>query len=229
MARVRRGVRLGVPAYFYPWPGDVGWQRLADDRGIVIVDPANGPGTAVDTNYVAAVEAFDPARTELLGYVDSSYGRRDPRILVNEARRHREWYGVTGVFVDQVSGAPQQCGHYLELVRRLRDEGLRVALNPGQPQVEPALCDAVDYLCVFEGPLRQYLQIRFPAWMAAAGQVELWHLVYDVTDVDGYRQALYHAARHGAGVFYATDGRLPNPWDRLSPYWRDDSVDGVAG
>ena len=27
------------------------------------------------------------------------------------------------------------------------------------------------------------------------------------------------AAQRNAGVLYATDGTMPNPWDRLPPYW----------
>ena len=47
----------GVPAYFYPWPGGSDWWLLRDfdDEAIVILNPATGPGTAVDHAYEAAI------------------------------------------------------------------------------------------------------------------------------------------------------------------------------
>ncbi len=52
---VPRPMTLGVPAYGHPVAGDM-WERLAQlpTDAVVILNPASGPGIAVDPAYTGA-------------------------------------------------------------------------------------------------------------------------------------------------------------------------------
>ena len=71
-----------VPAYFYPSfdPAQSQWDEMtaAAASGVpvtAIMNVANGPGTAVNSDYVAAVNAFKAAGGTVVGYVYTCDGR----------------------------------------------------------------------------------------------------------------------------------------------------------
>jgi hypothetical protein len=212
---------LGVPAYFYPYPGDPHWAALtqAAPGTFLVMTPDNGPGVRPDPNYLRVLETMRAGKTLVYGYVDSAYAVRDVATLLAETSRYEQWYGVGGIFVDQVAATPEHFNAYHRLSEGLRERGLRVALNPGQPVIDPAYLDLADQVAVFEGTHSQYLQCTFPRWMRDAPADKLWHLVYEVDSDEDFSQVARLAGQRNAGTFFATDGRMPNPWDRLPPYW----------
>lgn len=214
-------LRLGIPAYFYPWPGDPAWTRLAAAPAgtILVIDPADGPGQGPDRNYAAALDAIDGACVDLLGYVDSRYANRPIDVIVDEALRYREWYGVAAVFLDQVLTTDRALDHYRAIAARLAGEGFRLSLNPGQPLIGDAFFTLAERVVVFEGTLDQHRSATLPAPPAGVARDNIWHLVYEVATAGDYAEVADRAIAAGAGVLFATDGTMPNPWDRLPPYW----------
>ena len=70
--------RMFIPAYFYPGP-DPGslWNQATSGSPIVeimVMNPASGPGTSQDQNYVNSVMNSFSAGIKVLGYVDTNYG-----------------------------------------------------------------------------------------------------------------------------------------------------------
>lgn len=49
-----------------------------------------------------------------------------------------------------------------------------------------------------------------------------WHLIYEVADQQAMANVAAMAARARAGIVYITDATMPNPWERLSAYWREE-------
>ncbi|MEP7054009.1 MAG: spherulation-specific family 4 protein [Actinomycetota bacterium] len=217
----RAPARLGVPAYFYPWPGDRWWAGLAEvpPGTIIVLDPDDGPGRAADPNYLAALAGLAHADAEVFGYVDSAYGGRPGHLLIDDALRYRAWYGVQGIFIDQVAGTTTDLEHATEISAGLRAEGFRIAMNPGQPVIAQEYFTLADHVVVFEGCLADYLESVFPGWIADQPREAVWHLVHAVGTAAAYATVVQLAAQRGAGVLFATDGGLPNAWDRLPPYW----------
>ena len=81
----------------------------------------------------------------------------------------------------------------------------------------------------FEGPLELYRATRFVSpWRRRHDPDKFWHLVYEVPDGAAMRETVSLALERHAGVVHMTDGTLPNPWDRLPPYW-DAELALVAG
>ena len=78
-----------VPAYFYPsGAGLDAWNQLARDAGSInveaILNPASGPGTTRDPNYVAVVNNLRTSGGSVFGYVSTEYGNRDMTAVISE-------------------------------------------------------------------------------------------------------------------------------------------------
>jgi len=218
---VARTCIAGVPAYFYPWPASTLWQQFTNLRpgSLIIINPASGPGDAVDARYTAVIEKARGRGVVIFGYIDSGYGAIAVDRIAEETSRHRSWYPVDGILVDRVAPDDSSLPHYTDIARRVHAAGLSVAFNPGQPDIDAAYAAIADHVVVFEGPLSTYLESHFPRWMADIAPSRLWHLVYGVATADEMQHVVARAAASNAGLVYVTDGILPNPWDRLPPYW----------
>jgi len=210
-----------VPAYFYPWPASTWWQQFAVLRpgSVVIINPASGPGDAVDARYSAVIEKAKNRGLIVFGYVDSDYGAIEVDHIADEIDRHRSWYSVDGIFLDRVAPDVSSLPYYAGIAGPIHDAGMSVAFNAGQPQVDIRYAEVADHLVVFEGPLSSYADCVFPRWSADVAPDRLWHLVYGVATEEEMHRVVARAAASNAGIVFVTDGILPNPWDHLPPYW----------
>ena len=204
-----------IPAYLPP----DGIARIADrpvrDR-VVIFNPDNGPGAALQPAYRTAVATEQRTGTRVLGYVHTGWGARDPSAVVADLTRYRSWYGVDGVFLDEAAHDAAALPYYETLARDARAAGLRVvALNPGTVPARQYF-DLADVVVTFEGPYASYeAALRsMPAWLRDVPRRKVAHLVYDADRT----HALRAVTEGEAGFVYATDATLPNPWDRLPAY-----------
>jgi hypothetical protein len=211
-----------IPAYRGPG-------ALADLTGpghgrIVIVNPSNGPGAAAQPEYHRAIAAQVEAGAAVVGYVHTGYGARDPAAVRADIRRYRSWYGVSGVFLDEVSHTNEQLPYYRSIAAPLRAAGQTVVLNPGMVPAR-SYFDIADVVVTFEGPAGDYAgTVRgMPAWVRALARARVAHLLYGASE----SQATSAARLRAAGYFYATSGTLPDPWTTLPPYLED--LEGQGG
>jgi hypothetical protein len=222
-------LRVLVPAYFYPLPGSP-WDRLEQtaqrhpDLIWAIGNPDSGPGTSLDPTYVATFQSFRQHRGHMLGYVTSSYGTRTLASVLAEVDLWFQWYGVDGIFVDEMDNTPGANEAYYHALY----EGIRAA-HPGAPVVaNPGTSTTLDYLdgafgrcadtlCVFENST-SFLAWSAEPWTAARRRAEFYTLPYAVNATE-WRARVDHAFAERVGWFYTTDDVLPNPWDTLPSYF----------
>lgn len=221
---------LLVPLYVHPAEDPAAWHRLiasADRTWAVILNPASGPGAAPDPAFLAAARALRAAGARLLGYVDTDYGVRDPARITEEARRHRDWYGADGCFLDRVTAGPDGVPACRRLVRDLRRSGTgTVVLNPGVHPA-PGYVRLADLTVTFEGHWSTYVSaFTRPAWTVRQPPGRLCHLVYGVPEVL-VPLAVRTAHERGAAVCGPVTGEPPNPWAVLTPALT--GGEGVAG
>lgn len=215
------GPRLGMPAYEYPGGGL--WRELAalPFGSLVVVDPADGPGNAVDPTYVAAISTVRGQGVGILGYVTTDYGNRSADEMIREVASYERWYQPTGIFLDQTPRASISRKAIVTTCEYVRSRHMSIAINPGQPDIDPDDTSMCDYVVNFEGPLDDYRRAQFPSWTTQVGPEKFWHLVYDVPDRSSLRTVLASAGNR-AGVVLVTDASMPNPWGRLPAYWKDE-------
>ena len=210
---------IGIPAYYYPGPHWESTVTGAPTVRYVVVNPGDGPGRVVDPAYASTIDAVRAAGVGLLGYVPTAWGARPAEEVLRDVRTYRDWYGVTGVFLDEAATAPGLIGHYTHVTDAVRADAqdALVALNPGVPPDEgyAAICDL---LVVFEGPRSSYVRWVPPEWLGDHPRDRFWHVVYG-TSRRSMPAVLRQAARQRAGVVYVTDRVTANPWDGLPPYW----------
>ncbi len=215
-------LRLGIPVYADPDVHPEIWDGVAraPAGSVVVINPDSGPGRSPDARYVARAVAARALGHAVYGYVDTAYGTRPRAAILADVVRHHGWFGVDGVFFDQVPGTADRLGQYDELTEVVRARGLAAALNMGQANVDPRFAAVADILAVFEGPWAEHAAARFPNWMHDPGRgAELWHLVFDAPDAQALEAALARAVAGPCDVVFVTDGAGPNPWHRLPAYW----------
>jgi hypothetical protein len=217
-------LRLGLPAYGYPGTGL--WESLSTVQAgaLVIMDPADGPGRSIDPRYSATVSEAARNGLRVLGYVTTDYGRRSAAEMEEEVERYREWYGPSGIFLDQVPASISSSAAIARTVSHIRAAGLSLAINPGQPDIDPDDAALVDHVVNFEGSHSSYGCCRFPDWVRDVASAKFWHLIYEVRDARAMRKVAALAGRAHAGVVYITDATMPNPWERLPSYWREEQA-----
>jgi hypothetical protein len=187
----------------------------------VIFDPADGPGSTIDPTYVSAISSVRDLGISLLGYVTTEYGRRSADEMIREVESYTRWYQPTGIFFDQTPPASTSNRGIVATFEYVRSTQMAIAINPGQPDIDPEDVHVSDHVVNFEGPLATYRHTRFPSWTTEFAPERFWHLVYDV-DLATLSAVLTTAARNRAGIVFVTDSTMPNPWRRLPRYWGEE-------
>lgn len=208
-------MRRAAPWYLHPLQDPSAWDRLRTGSvglDFAVVNVANGPGDAVDACYR---DALVGVRTPLIGYVDVAYGRRERAAILRDVDAWREYYGVTGVMLDQVPTRMQ--GRWRpSLIDRIRAAGTSfVVANPGCA-TPGSLLRRADVTCVSELDWAAYARLLPDP--APAGPERIWHLIHSCP-VDQQPAAVALAGARGAGFCWATAGTLPNPWQVLQEVW----------
>ncbi|MEQ1891844.1 MAG: spherulation-specific family 4 protein [Planctomycetota bacterium] len=229
-------MRVLVPAYFYPVPGSP-WDRLdlVAERHPALVwaigNPASGPGASPDPTYVATFADFRRRGGRLLGYVTSSYGAKPVATLAAEADLWVQWYGVDGIFIDEMDNAPGAHESYYATVYStltLAHPSAKIVANPGVATTLDYLDGAVgrcaDTLCIHENST-PFLSWNADPWVATRPRREFYALPYATSAAD-WPAYVTHAFQQNVGWFYTTDDVLPNPWDTL-PVWFETMVDTI--
>lgn len=210
--------RLAVPAYFHPSYDPTGWRVLAglgDALSFAILNPDSGPGQAADAAYMEHVRAVHAAGGRVIGYVDTDYGRRPGAAVLRDLTRYQSWYGLTGVFLDQVSSGRDHLAHYRRIAVAMRRTSVDLlVVNPGVTP-DAGYAGLADVVVTFEGPWFAYRDHVPADWIRRLPPQRFCHLVHSAPrEVLG--SALDLAAERHAGAVYLTEQTGANPWGSLS-------------
>ncbi|HZC41638.1 MAG TPA: spherulation-specific family 4 protein [Streptosporangiaceae bacterium] len=208
-----------VPAFFSAG----GWTHLVRQGplpGTMILDlTSSGAGSSPDPGYQHAVAQAQGAGIQVLGYVDTGYGRRPVSQVTAEARHYRAWYHVTGIFLDQVGSTAARLGYYRALAATIHraDPGAAIWLNPGI-YPDPGYLAIATAVMVYEGPYAGYLHLRIPGWARSYPAARFVHNVY-ATPGSRLAAVVRLARARNAGHLYVTDRSGANPYDGVPGYW----------
>lgn len=199
--------RLAVPAYVEP----AELVRAGDGEAttVMILNPADGPDVERDEELVPAVRAVRGDGVLVLGYIATGYGAIAVDEVVAQARRYERWYGVDGIFLDEVSSEAADLAHYDGMAASLRAEGVStVAINPGV-YPDPGYLDVADLVVTFEGTAQEYRDLERPTGIGAfAGE---W---LSSTPRHGGRRSMPSHWRTGAASRTSTPPIAPVPGTR---------------
>jgi len=222
-------LEIVVPAYFYPSAGS-DWNDLNSAAGHVpitaIMNPFNGPGNSLDSNYSSAVNSFRAAGGRVIGYVYSSYTERPLQQVLDDIDRYDDWYNIDGIFVDEMSnnGPAERLDYYRDIYNHVKsiDPDWEVMGNPGTTTMEQYLTwPTADRLMVFENVGSTYPSYTASSWNFNYDSTNFVHLVHTESSSANMLSDLGLAVERNAGGIYITDDVLANPWDRLPIYWAE--------
>ncbi|MFF9212648.1 MULTISPECIES: spherulation-specific family 4 protein [unclassified Streptomyces] len=203
---------LLVPYYEHPADRPAAWQALlaaAPRLYGVVLNPASGPGTAPDPAFAEAAARLRAAGVRVLGYTDTGYAMRPVAEVAADLARHRDWYGVDGAFLDQVSAGPHAQAHYRGVAAAAWRAGCGTLVFNHGTDPHPSYARIADVLVTFEGTWATYRDL--PAQPRHDG-VLTCHLVHGVPP--GADCAALARAR-GAGLHCAVPGSGHHPWGTL--------------
>jgi hypothetical protein len=229
-------VDLLVPAYFYPGGRHNYWPQLASAAPnasiTAILNPASGPGASLDANYAAAVSTFQAAGGKAIGYVSTRYAARPLSEVTADINTYVALYPVQGFFIDEMTNDADSAhlAFYQSVYNYIKalNPAYVVVGNPGTSTLEVyASLPVADQLLVFEGSLRSYRTYVPAAWQAGYAANRFAHVIYGAGKSDMSRSVAGASAR-GAGAIFVTADRLPNPYDTLPSFWKDEVTDAAA-
>lgn len=212
---------MAIPAYFYP--GALWNQAIAGAPTveILVMNPMNGPGSAWDPNYGAAVSNAQAAGIFVVGYVYTSYGARNTNDIRADIDKYEAWYRVDGIFLDETASSSNHIAFYRDIDDHIRSyPGNITILNPGMYPDE-CYMGAGDIIMAFEGSYSTYSSTSYtiPAWARSYLPWRFWHAVYSTSNQTRMNTAVNKSRTLNAAYLYITHDALPNPWDTLPTYW----------
>ena len=226
-----------IPSYIYPSAGGSAWNtfiaspvRSTKAERIMIVNPNSGPGTDANTEYRNIVAAAQRSGNKVYGYVSTQYGKVDAQTVQEEVGKYIKWYGVDGIFVDEVSAdAAQVARYYQPVVTFITSsiDGGGVILNAGTYPDEryakiKVLQQSKLQIVVFEHDYASFTAASFevPAWIRNYPSSMFINIVYG-TPTDDVAEVLQLSAKRGASSVYVTDQTMPNRYAALPSYWAE--------
>jgi hypothetical protein len=243
--------KLLIPAYFAPCydPNDPAhgamscdWDQICSDEaahtysaiGNVILNPASGPGTSCDPQWVNVSERVRNADANmgLIGYTYTQYGQRALSEVMADVDLYYSCYApplLTGIFVDEsATDCNSASSYYAQLYSYIQNKSrsangsnATVVLNAGT-SVPECFAAVSDVVVTFEGPFSAYLAYEPDAWTQSYPAQHFAHIIYNASNANmtgQHLQAIRLSKQRNAGHVYITPLTLPNPYLSLpTPY-----------
>lgn len=211
--------KMFIPAYFYPgslWDQAISGAPIVD---VMVMNPASGPGSSQNSDYVTAVQNARDAGIKVLGYVHTSYSQRDINVVKSEIDLYLGWYNISGIFLDEVNSSAAAIPYYKNVSDYIKATAAPfVALNPGTVP-DQGYINISDTTVIFEGTYNTYKTWSAPGWVFEYPASKFTHLVHATSSSKNMKSAITRSKNNNARYVYVTNDVLPNPWDTLPSYW----------
>jgi hypothetical protein len=195
--------------------------------GIIILNPANGPGGGPNATYAGLVQEAQAKGIRVLGYVYTQWA--DGNLSIGQAElwvdQYYSWYHVDGIMLDEANDTcdPTPLHFYRALYDYIKTQpgSDMVMLNPGEATGE---CYAAisDVLLTFENDYATY-SVGYVGsnWTSGYSPGRFFHIVFQVPSAADMEDVISMAAERGAGWVYVTDlnDSSGNPYSSLPTYF----------
>jgi hypothetical protein len=218
------GILPNVPAYF---SSSTLWNQAiaySPPGSILILNPSNGPGTSVNSNYLASVNKAKAAGIRILGYVYTGYGTRSIAAVQKDIDAYITMYGVSSIFFDEVSNTSAGLSYYQTLGNYVhKTAGAIVELNPGTTIDEGYMAFA-DIIVTYEDSYTNYSNATTSNWVFKYPSNRFAHIIYNVPNATTAVNTMTLAKQRNVGYIFVTNDGGSNPYDTLPSYWSDPLV-----
>lgn len=206
-----------------------------------IINPDNGPGGPSSPNgdYQRGLSDLSAGNVGMVGYVHTSYGKRDIEEVKSEIIKYNDSFNtanfnVTGIFFDEVSSSTdhQVMNYYRNLYDFVKNDihstNLDMVIFNHGTHAPSSYLDFSDVMVIFEGSYQQWTDYEPDAYVEAYPSNRFAAFIYDVPSPGDMKTSIDLAMSRHVGNVFITDDALPNPWDSLPSYWKDEVSDVAA-
>ncbi len=201
---------LLIPLYFYNLSL---WEKVADlnYKGLIIINPNNGPGKNVDPNYQNLIDKLLNKSKIPIGYVYTKWGTRNITLVESDIDTWLNLYPkIKGFFLDESATSLDKLSYYETLKNYIKNKGKYIIiLNPGTYPNE-AYFRVSDVIVVFENSYQNFnpeVCLKYPNQSAI--------IVYNASYED-----MLSIINSSCKYMYITDNNnLTNPYNTLPSYF----------
>ena len=211
-----------IPLYSYPiGTYENEWIKLynlkTNKKVFVIINPNNGPGSNVDTNFVFAIHSLKNNNFKVIGYVYTSYGNRNISNIKLDIDNYLNFYGnpnIDGFFLDEVSNNTNTFSFYQNITDYIKSKNKLVILNPGS-DIPSDFFYLANKIIVFENSYGFFINYGFPDY--GMNLDKTCSIIYD-TLPNQVSIVISKLNQHGIDCYYILDGDNNTGYFKLSPY-----------
>ncbi|OLD22373.1 MAG: hypothetical protein AUF73_01055 [Thaumarchaeota archaeon 13_1_20CM_2_39_11] len=216
----------GVIIPLYTYPTDLTWNLVVHVKTthpsvpiIAIINPSSGPGTAIDSNFVAGITKLQNAGVIVLGYVHTKYAARAIATVKADIDFYKNWYNVDGINFDEMANTAGHEVYFSSLSQYAKSKGMKMTVgNPGMSTLTSYI-DTVDNLSIYESSgLPTITMLSSRTSYSAYPKSKFSMIAFGINQLDTAFVA--HASIY-VGYLYITDNILPNPYDTLPVYFNN--------
>ena len=203
----------------------------------VIVNPGSGPGKEVDANYTKAIDRLKGAGCVVLGYVSTSYAKRNSVEVKGDIDGWLKMYPqIQGIFFDEMvyEDTAAAANYQAELNQYAHAQGCwPTVANPGADTPGRYFAaEAADVIVIHEGgdwPKEDRIHGNYFGGYSDYPPFMRGVLLYGQKKLD--RSALQMVRKHARWVyvtqaeFKADDPKSANPWEHLSQHLEEISAE----
>ena len=211
-------VGLLVPLYIYPgstWTTLINLKTTYPTLPILaIINPGSGPGTAKNSDYVTWIAKLQAANIIVIGYDHTSYGSRPTADVKADIDNYLAFYpSLDGIFFDEM--AYQSTGkeaYYSAMDNYAKVKGFPITFgNPGTTLLASYL-QTVDYVVISEDKTTPDISTygSYADYMSRLAMITINQATLP--------SAWVNKTAASIGCIYATNDKLPNPYDTLPSY-----------
>ena len=209
----------------YTAPGDPSWNTVIAAKAahpkvgvIAVVNPASGPGAAVDPGYASGIARLTAAGIKVVGYVATGYAVRNAPVVKADIDRWKAFYPgqITGIFFDEQSNRAGDVPYYRDLSQYAKAQGMSFTIgNPGTDSA-PEYVGALDTMLIYES-----------SGLPSVAQLGGWHASHApsnfgvIPHTASFDATFVRNARQYVRYIYVQNDTLPNPWDSVPGYFSD--------
>lgn len=210
----------GIVIPLYADPPSPAWDAVVLDRTehpdvpmIVVINPDDGP-SPYNLNYVPAVRHLQSLGIMVLGYVRTGYGTIPFSNMTYEISEYRDWYGVNGVFFDEMSYWHGNETLYSNLSNYSRSVGLGYTMgNPGIDTL-PSYIGTVNNIVIYENTSLPVLS-KIAGWHTGYSKANFSMVAINVASLNS---SYVGDVSNYVKYIYVTNYTLPNPYLDISPF-----------
>jgi hypothetical protein len=184
---------------------------------IAIINPNEGPGSKKVSGIVTPVARLRASGATVVGYVPTGYGLDSLSGVKEQIDHYVSWYGVTGVFLDEMSDQTSKLSFYRAVFNHAKGKGLFVVGNPGT-FVPFGYAAVADLLVTYEDTKSNGWSKQSPsAWTKGYPIDKIGAIVYAVS-ASAEQGVIQRALSIKYGWIYATDGSGNDPFKHAASY-----------